>query len=289
MASTVWKGYITFGLITIPVRLFAAARGERVSFHQIHRVCGTRIKQQVFCPHCERVVERSELVKGYEVEKDQYVIVTDEEVKSVAPASSDNMEILEFVKAEGIDPIYFDASYFMVPEDAGKKAYHLLLETMRKSGYSAIAKVAMHQREYTVVVRPNPNGLLIHTMFYPEEVREVPEFGRDDNVRVKPQEVALAEKLVEGLAADFDPSKYHDEYQERLKALIEAKREGQTVEAAAPKKRAPVIDLMQALQKSLGELPQRKPASKAPAHEAGGTTTKKQSAAKRQPAKVAHG
>ena len=101
MASTVWKGYITFGLITIPIRLFAAARGERVGFHQIHGVCGTRIKQQTYCPHCERVVERSELVKGYEVEKDQYVIVTDEEIKSVAPASSDNMEILEFVKAEG--------------------------------------------------------------------------------------------------------------------------------------------------------------------------------------------
>jgi DNA end-binding protein Ku len=289
MASTVWKGYITFGLITIPVRLFAAARGERVSFHQIHGVCGTRIKQQTYCPHCERVVERSELVKGYEVEKDQNVIVTDEEIKSVAPPSSDNMEILEFVKAEGIDPIYFDASYFMVPEEAGKKAYRLLLETMRKSGYSAVAKVTMHQREYTVVVRPNPHGLMLHTMFYPEEVREVPEFGRDDNVVVRPQEVALAEKLVEGLAADFDPSKYHDEYQERLKQLIEAKREGQTVEAAAPRKRAPVIDLMQALQKSLGELPQRKPASKASANEEGATATKKQSPAKRQPAKVAHG
>jgi DNA end-binding protein Ku len=289
MASTVWKGYITFGLITIPIRLFAAARGERVSFHQIHGVCGTRIKQQTYCPHCERVVERSELVKGYEAEKDQYIIVNDEEIKSVAPASSDNMEILEFVKAEGIDPIYFDASYFMVPEEAGKKAYHLLLETMRKSGYSAIAKVAMHQREYTVVVRPNPHGLMLHTMFYPEEVREVPEFGRNDNVTVKPQEVALAEKLVEGLAADFDPSKYHDEYQGRLKELIEAKREGQTIEAAAPKKRAPVIDLMQALQKSLGELPQRKPASKASVAEASAAATKKHSGAKRQPAKVAHG
>jgi DNA end-binding protein Ku len=288
MASTVWKGYITFGLITIPVRLFAAARGERVGFHQIHGVCGTRIKQQTYCPHCERVVERSELVKGYEAEKDQYIIVTDEEVKSVAPASSDNMEILEFVKAEGIDPIYFDASYFMVPEEAGKKAYHLLLETMRKSGYSAIAKVAMHQREYTVVVRPNPHGLLLHTIFYPEEVREVPEFGRNDNVTVKPQEVALAEKLVEGLASDFDPSKYHDEYQGRLKQLIEAKREGQTLEAPAPKKRAPVIDLMQALQKSLGELPQRKPASKAAANEEAAPASKKHSAAKRQP-KVAHG
>src|SRR5690242_8553665 len=252
MASTVWKGYITFGLITIPVRLFAAARTERVSFNQIHGVCRSRIKQQTFCPHCDRTIERSELVKGYEVEKDRYVIVSDEEIKKVAPASSDNMEIVEFVKAEGIDPIYFDASYFMVPEEAGKKAYHLLFETMRKSGYSAIAQITMHQREYTVVVRPHADGLLLHTMFYPEEVREVPEFRRDDNVSVKPQEVALAEKLVEGLAADFDPAKYHDEYQGRLLQMIEAKREGQAVEAETPKKRAPVIDLMQALQKSLG-------------------------------------
>src|SRR5689334_4909468 len=286
MASTVWRGYITFGLITIPVRLFAAARGERVSFHQIHEVCGTRIKQQTYCPHCERVVERRELVKGYEVEKDQYVIVTDEEVKSVAPASSDNMEILEFVKAEGIDPIYFDASYFMVPEEAGKKAYHLLLETMRKSGYSAIAKIAMHQREFTVVIRPHADGLLLHTMFYPEEVREVPEFRRDTSVTVKPQEVDLAERLVEGLAADFDPSKYHDEYQGRLKQLIEAKREGQPIQGEAPKKRAPVIDLMQALQKSLGELPARKPVAKAAQNvEAIAPAEKKQGATKRRVAR----
>ena len=263
MASTVWKGYITFGLITIPVRLFAAARTERVSFNQIHAPCGSRIKQQTFCPRCERVVERGELVKGYEVEKDRYVIVNDEEIKAVAPATSDSMEIAEFVKAEGIDPIYYDASYFMVPEEAGKKAYHLLLQTMQKSGYSAIAKITMHQREFTVVIRPHADGLLLHTMFYPEEVREVPEFHRDPNVSVKPQEVALAERLVEGLATDFDPAKYHDEYQGRLMQMIEAKREGQTVETVAPKKMAPVIDLMQALQKSLGELPKRKPAAKA--------------------------
>ncbi|MDQ2945598.1 MAG: Ku protein [Acidobacteriota bacterium] len=263
MASTVWKGYITFGLITIPVRLFAAARTERVSFNQIHGVCGSRIKQQTFCPRCERIVERSELVKGFEVEKDRYVVINDEEIKNIAPASSDTMEIFEFVKAEGIDPIYYDASYFMVPEDAGKKAYYLLLQTMQKSGFSAIAKITMHQREYTVVVRPHADGLLLHTMFYPEEVREVPEFRKDSNVSVKPQEIALAEKLVEGLATDFDPSKYHDEYQGRLTQMLEAKREGQVVEGTAPRKMAPVIDLMQALQKSLGELPRRKPAVQA--------------------------
>ncbi len=283
MASTVWKGYITFGLITIPVRLYAAARTERVSFNQIHEPCGGRIKQQTFCPQCERTVERSELVKGYEVEKNHYVIVNDEEIKGIAPASSDNMEILEFVKAEGIDPIYYDASYFMVPEDAGKKAYHLLLETMQKSGYSAVAKITMHQREYTVIVRPHADGLLLHTMFYPEEVREVPEFRRDESVTVKPQEVALAEKLVEGLAADFDPSKYHDEYQGRLTQMIEAKRDGQRVETTAPKKRAPVIDLMQALQKSLGELPKKPAASESVTEQA------KKATGRRSTPRVAHG
>jgi DNA end-binding protein Ku len=283
MASTVWKGYLTFGLITIPVRLFAAARTERVSFNQIHQVCGGRIKQQTFCSPCDRVVERSELVKGYAVEKDRYVIVNEEEIKSIAPASSDNMEILEFVKAEGIDPIYFDASYFMVPEEAGRKAYHLLLETMRKSGYSAIAKIAMHQREYTVVVRPHADGLLLHTMFYPEEVRGVPEFRRDENVTVKPEEISLAERLVEGLAADFDPSKYDDEYQGRLMQMIEAKREGQSVPKTVLKQRAPVIDLMQALQKSLGELP-RKPAAKAAQPEETAVASKKRIPAKRRSA-----
>ena len=285
MASTVWKGYISFGLITIPIRLFVAARTERVSFNQIHQKCGSRIKQQTFCPVCERVIERSELVKGYEVEKDRYVIVDDEEIKKIAPASSDTMEIFEFVKAEGIDPIYYDASYFMVPEDAGKKAYHLLLETMRKSGFSAIAKVTMHQREFTVVVRPHENGLTLHTMFYPEEVREVPEYGHPDGVNIKPQEIALAEKLVEGLAADFEPAKYHDEYQTRLLEMIEAKREGAAVVGTEPKKRAPVIDLMQALQKSLGELP-KKPATKAVQNSA---EEKKQAPPKRQSVRAANG
>jgi DNA end-binding protein Ku len=287
MASTVWKGYITFGLITIPVRLFAAARTERVSFNQIHEVCGSRIKQQTFCPRCDRIVERSELVKGYEVEKDRYVIVNDEEIKKIAPASGDTMEIFEFVRAEGIDPIYYDASYFMVPEEAGKKAYHLLLETMQKSGYSAIAKVAMHQREFTVVVRPHADGLLLHTMFYPEEVRELPEFRKDPNISVRPQEVALAEKLVEGLAADFDPSKYHDEYQGRLMQMIETKREGLSVETTAPRKLAPVIDLMQALQKSLGDLP-KKPAAKAAGSQQSETGAPKKTA-KRQSLRSASG
>jgi DNA end-binding protein Ku len=262
MASTVWKGYITFGLISVPVRLFVAARGERVSFNQIHDKCGSRIKQQIYCPVCERVVERDELKKGFEVAKGRFVIVEDEEIKKIAPESSESMEILEFVKASEVDPIYFDASYFVVPEDAGKKAYELLLQTMEKSGFSAIAKAAMHQREYTVIIRPHGHGLTLHTMFYPKEVRAVPEYGRDNNVQIRPQEVTLAEKLVEGLAGEFDPSKYHDEYQSQLTKLIEAKKEGIEVKGVTPKKLAPVIDLMQALQQSLGQMPAKKPAAK---------------------------
>jgi DNA end-binding protein Ku len=262
VASTVWKGYLTFGLISVPVRLFVAARSERISFNQIHEVCGSRIKQQTYCPVCERVVERNELKKGYEVSKGRYAIFEDEEIKKIAPQSSETMEILEFVKASDIDPIYFDVSYFMVPEEGGKKAYELLFQTMEKSGFSAIAKLGMHQREYTVVIRPHGEGLSLHTMFYPEEVREIPEYRRDSNIQIRPQEVALAEKLVEGLATEFDPSKYHDDYQSQLAKLIEAKREGVEVTATEPRKMAPVIDLMQALQQSLGQMPQKKPAAK---------------------------
>jgi len=261
MASTVWKGYLTFGLISVPIRLFAAARSERISFNQIHEVCGSRIKQQIYCPVCDRTVERSELKKGYEVAKGRFVIIEDEDIKKIVPASSETMEILEFVKVQDIDPIYFDASYFMVPEEAGRKAYELLFKTMENSGFSAIAKVTMYQREYTVAIRPHGHGLTLHTMFYPEEVREVPEYGKDTDVQIKPQEAALAEKLVEGLATEFEPSKYHDEYQSQLAKLIEAKKEGQEIQAGPIKKLAPVIDLMQALQQSLGRV-QKKPAGR---------------------------
>ena len=251
MASTVWKGYITFGLISIPIRLFAAARGERVSFHQIHNVCSTRIRQQLYCPSCERVVERKELLKGYPVEKDRFVTVTEAEVKKIAPPSSDNMEIVEFVHLDEIDPIYYDASYYAVPEDPGRKAYSLLMQTMQKSGYAAIAKVGMHQREYTVVIRPREQGMAVHTMYYPNEVREVPDTGKGPSVTLKAQEVELAEKLVKSLAGSFHPEKYKDEYQERLVQLVEAKGQGAEMEHASHKRLAPVVDLMAALQKSL--------------------------------------
>ncbi len=261
MAATVWKGYITFGLISVPVRLFTAARSERISFNQLHGKCHTRVKQQLYCPTCDCTVERSELVKGYAYTKDQYILVEDAEIKKVQPESAGGMEILEFVKIDEVDPLYFDSSYYIVPEEAGQKAYQLLVETMDKAGYAAIAKLAMHQREYTVLVRARKKGLTLHTMYYPNEIRELSDYGKGTAIEVKPQELQLAQQLIESLATAFEPSKYHDQYQARLNELIEDKRAGQETTATEGPKLAPVIDLMEALQKSL----QTKPPKKAPA------------------------
>ncbi len=259
MAATVWKGYLTFGMISVPIRLFVAARDERVSFHQIHKDCNSRIKQQIHCPVCDRNVERSELVKGYEFGKDRYLLVDDKEIEKIAPPSTHTMEILQFVKLAEVDPLFFDVSYYAVPEDPGRKPYQLLFEAMQKTGFAALAKVAMHQREFIVLIRPRANGLTLHTMYYPNEVRQVSEYGSSEGVELKPQEVMLAEQLVQSLAGPFDAKQYRDEYQERVKALIEAKQQGLEMEATEPRRLAPVIDLMDALQKSLAAVPKKPP------------------------------
>jgi DNA end-binding protein Ku len=253
MANSVWKGHLTFGLISIPIRLFAAARTERISMNQLHKVCHTRIRQPLFCPQCNRQVERSEIVKGYEYEKDQYVLFNEDELDKIEPPSARTMEILEFVKLAEVDPLYYDASYYMTPEDAGKKAYQLLLMAMEESGHAAIAKLTMHQREHIVVIRPRAHGLTLHTLYYADEVRQIAEYGQTDKVELKETEKKLALQLIESLEAPFQPEKYKDEYRESLRAMIEAKRQGHEVAEAQHPKLAPVIDLMEALKKSLAE------------------------------------
>lgn len=253
MAATVWKGHLTFGLISIPIRLFSAARGERLSFNQLHKECHSRVKQPLFCPTCNRMVERTEIIKGFEYEKDQYVLFSEEELDKVEPESARTMEILEFVKMDEVDPLYFDASYYSTPEEAGTKAYQLLMKAMEQSGYAAIAKLCMHQREYIVVVRPRAKGLTLHTMFYSNEIRQVAEYGQTDKIELKEQEKKLAQQLIESLAATFEPEKYHDGYHQSLRAMIDAKLKGQEVAAVPHAQLAPVIDLMEALKKSLAE------------------------------------
>jgi len=252
MASTIWKGHLTFGLISMPVRMSAAARGERISFNQLHSVCHSRLKQPLFCPVCNRNVERSEIVKGYEYEKDQYVLFSEDELDKIEPASAHVMEILEFVKLDEMDPLYFDSSYYLTPEDAGLKAYQLLMKAMQDSGYGAIAKLTMHQREHIVIIRPGNKTMTLHTMFYSNEVRAA-EVLPTDKVELKDQEKKLAQQLIESLAAPFEPQKYRDEFQDNVRALIAAKLQGKEVTEVAQPHMAPVIDLMEALKKSLAE------------------------------------
>src|ERR1017187_5942713 len=154
MASTVWKGHLTFGLVSFPVKLFTAARGDTISFNQLHKTDNSRIKQVLYCQAEDKPIPRSEIVKGYEYEKDRYVVIEDEDVKKVAPQTAKVMEIQEFVKTDQVDPIYFETSYYMAPDEAGEKPYALLFDALTKTGYAGVAKIAMHNREHIVILRP---------------------------------------------------------------------------------------------------------------------------------------
>jgi DNA end-binding protein Ku len=254
MASTVWKGYISFGLVSVPVRLYAAARAEHVSFNQIHEPCGSRIKQQTVCPACERVVERNELMKGYQVDRDAYVLVSGDELKTLEADSSEAMEIAQFVSLSEVDPIYFESSFYSAPEDPGRRAYGLLLQAMEKLNVAAIAKVTLHQREQIVLMRPYHHGIILHTLYFPAEVREISEYGKTENMTLQKPEIDLAEQFIRQLTAKFEPEQYKDEYQQRVLDMIETKRAGQVVAGQPLKpKLAPVIDLMEALKKSIAE------------------------------------
>jgi DNA end-binding protein Ku len=263
MAASVWSGYLTFGLISMPVRLFSAARSSHVQFNMLHRDDHVRIKQQLYCPQDQRVVTRDEIVKGYEYEKGEYVIIEPADIKKIEPKTTKAMEILEFVKASDIDPVYFESSYYLVPEEGGQRPYALLTRALEESEYVAIAKVAMHNREYTVFLRPTNGGIMLHTMYYEEEVRQVEQFGKTSGMELKDAEIKVAHQLVEALAAEFDPKKYHDTFEENVKKLIQARLEGKEVAAVEkPRKPAPVVDLMAALKESLAQIP-KKPAQRA--------------------------
>jgi DNA end-binding protein Ku len=263
MPTSVWKGMITFGLVAIPIRLYAAARTKHTSFNQLHKECNTRIKQPQFCPHCNRFVNRNEIVKGYEHDKDQYVLIDEEDIKKIAPPSEKNMEILSFVEESKVDPIYFDSSNLAVPEPQATKAYQLLVKALADTKMLGIAKMTMHQREYTVFLRPRSGGITLHTMFYANEIAAVDEYGKTDNTKPNPVEIKLAEQLIQTLAGDFHPQEFADQYQSRLNEMIEAKLKGKSISVSPEAPQAPVIDIMEALKKSLAASEARRPKSEA--------------------------
>jgi DNA end-binding protein Ku len=252
---SIGSGTVSFGLVSIPVKLYTATSSGTVSFNLLHAKCGSRIRQQTFCPVCNTTVERSELVRGYEFAKDQYVRVSDDELKALEGEASKIIDIVEFVPLEKVDPIYFERTYYLGPDKGGDKAYRLLADAMAKSSRVALAKFVMRGKESLVLIRSAQDGLMLHTMYFADEVRDFGEIDRGQAAPVRANELALAQQLIDGLTNDvFKPEEYRDEYRGRVLDLINKKVEGQEVTAAAPAPpRAQVIDLMEALRESLAK------------------------------------
>ncbi|MBI1845592.1 MAG: Ku protein [Candidatus Rokubacteria bacterium] len=265
-------GAISFGLVSIPVRLYSAAGSASISFNLLHAKCGSRIKQQTFCPTCNETIERSALVRGYEFAKDQYVRVTDDELKALEGEASKVIDIAEFVPLATVDPIYFEKTYYLGPDKGGEKPYRLLAEAMAGAGQVALAKFVMRGKESLVLIRAAQGGLMLHTMYFADEVRSFAEIEKGAGAAIQPRELELARQLLDGLAGEaFDPARYKDEYRERVTALLDDKAGGRQVTAAGPKAARPqVVDLMEALRASLAKRPEKKPLTKAkrPAAEA---------------------
>jgi DNA end-binding protein Ku len=252
---SIGSGTISFGLVSIPVKLYTAASSGSVSFNLLHAKCGSRIKQQTFCPVDNEVVERGALVKGYEFQKEQYVRFTDEELKSLEGEASKVIDIAEFVPLSTVDPIYFEKTYYLGPDKGGEKPYRLLADAMAKSGRVALATFVMRGKESLVLVRPAQDGLMLHTMYFADEVRDFGEIEKGKSVKLRDGELGLAERLIGELSHDeFKPEQYQDEYRNRVLEVVNSKVEGKEITAAAPEaQRAQVIDLMDALKQSLAK------------------------------------
>ncbi|MBB6730762.1 Ku protein [Cohnella zeiphila] len=251
---TVWKGAISFGLVHVPVKMFTATEDKDVHLRYIHKVCGTPISYVRSCPHCDKAVEWDEITKGYEFEKGRFVLFDEEELQAIKPETQRTIQILDFVALEEIDPLYFQKTYYLSPDQAGGGAYNLLLEAMRQSGKIGIAKVAIRSKSSLAAIRVLDNCICMETMFYPDEIRSlegVPNLPKE--IKVEERELGMAKLLIDQLTSPFDPEKYTDDYRVALLEAIERKVAGESTDlvAAPTAERTNVIDLMAALQASL--------------------------------------
>jgi DNA end-binding protein Ku len=274
------SGTISFGLVSIPIKMYTAASSGGVSFNQLHAKCGNRLRQQMICPVDNEVVDRSQIVKGYEFQKDQYVRFTDEEIKALEGEASKMIDITEFVPLSTVDPIYFEKTYYLGPDKGGEKAYRLLADAMAKTERVALAKFVMRGKESLVLIRPSQHGLMLHTMYFADEVRDFSEVGKGEAATLKEGELGLALRLIEDLShEEFKPEQYQDDYRQRVLDLVNSKVEGKEVTTVAPEAhRAQVIDLMDALKQSLAKRTGSRaetPARKGEAVEAGAPMAKK--------------
>jgi DNA end-binding protein Ku len=265
------SGTISFGLVSIPVKLYTAASSQSPSFNLLHAKCGSRIRQQRLCPICNEVVEREDLVRGYEFAKGQYVRITDEELEALEGEASKAIEISEFVPLSTVDPVYFEKSYYLGPDKGGEKPYRLLAEAMAQAAKVALAKFVMRGRENLVLLRSSQNGLLLHAMYFADEVKDFGEIDKGESAKISGAETNLAMRLIDELSSEqFKPEQYGDDYRQRVLELVNSKAEGKEITIAEPvPQRAQVIDLMAALKESLSkkEPKEKKPAVRAKASE----------------------
>jgi len=252
-ARAIASGTISFGLVSVPVKLYTATRSKSLSFNLLHEKDKSRLRQQYVCATCGEGVERNALVKGYEYARGQYAVLTEDELKALERQTDQSIEIEEFVPISEVDPVYFDKAYLLGPDKGGQKAYRLLCEAMEKAGQGAIGKFSTRGKQQLVLLRQADGGLILHALYYADEVASFAEVDKGDNVTLKPGEIDLAVQLIEQLASkSFEPEKYEDDYRKRALELIERKVAGQeVVAAAAPAPRAQIIDLMDALKASL--------------------------------------
>jgi DNA end-binding protein Ku len=281
----IWKGAISFGLVSIPIKLYTATEDRGVAFHQVHREDGGRIRYKRICSVDGEEVEYGDIAKGYELPGGDTVVLTDDDLADLPLSSSREVDVLQFVPLEQVDPIYFNKSYYLEPEGTAAKPYVLLRDALDRSGMVAIVKIAIRSKEALATLRVREGVLVLETMIWPDEVR-APEFGfLDDEVTVRQQELQMAESLIESMSGDFTPEEYHDGYREAVEKVVEAKVEGREVitQDEAPAAGGEVLDLMAALRKSVADAKQggdaaAPAAKKAPA---------KKAAEKAKPAKKA--
>ena len=270
---TIWNGSISFGLVNIPIGLALATQRKDIAFKTLHRECGTPIKQKRWCPVHERDVEADELVKGWEFAKGQFAMIEESDFEKIALQRSQSIDILRFVELKDVDPIYFDRTYYLAPADseAQRRPYVLLLEAMKQSGMAAIGKFVLWGKENLCLIRPLGDALALETLFYAEDVRSSAEIeGAVSETEVKEPELDLAQQVIASLVGEFSADHFANEYRGELRAMLDAKVEGREIAVPEPVPEAPVVDLMEALKRSVAEVKQRKTAepkakAKAPA------------------------
>jgi DNA end-binding protein Ku len=271
MPRAMWKGAISFGLVTIPVSVYPATEEKTLRFNQLHDEDGGRIRMKRTCSIDGEEVGYEHIVKGYEYEKDRYVILTDEDFEAIPVESSRAIDIQQFVELEEIDPMQYKKSYYLVPEETGAKAYALLREALNRSGKVGIAKVSFRDKEHLAALRFRDEAFVLETMYWPDEIREADFGGVDVSAKIRPNELEMAQTLIENLTADWDPTELKDDYREALLRIVEAKINGEEIEIVEAEPTAKVVDLMEALKASVAAAkkepkaqpePKKKPAKK---------------------------